>query len=262
LLLVAAPALAAVDDRRPAAAVQDNSFLIEEAYNQEEGVVQHILNVQRQRNDWFAAFTQEWPVFGQTHQFSYTVPYGWVGRAGDDRARGVGDVLLNYRLQLLYETDAQPALAPRVSAILPTGSETRGLGAGSAGWQFNIPVSKIVADRMTLHGNAGMTVFPNAHGRAPASYVLGASAIYAATPELNLMLEALRNWDGTAVEGGTVERERRWTVSPGFRHALNLEAGQLVWGVAAPIGVQDGRSTDLGLFFYMSFEHDFLKWFR
>jgi hypothetical protein len=36
--------LAEEDDKRPAAAIQDNSFLIEEAYNQEEGVVQHILN--------------------------------------------------------------------------------------------------------------------------------------------------------------------------------------------------------------------------
>jgi hypothetical protein len=224
-------------------------------------VAQHILNLQRQRNDWLFSFSQEWPIFGQTHQLSYTVPYSRVN-TDDGRQRGFGDLSVNYRLQLLEETDSRPAVAPRVSVILPTGSERRGLGAGSTGWEFNIPVSKIVADRWSVHGNAGMTVFPNSHGRAPASYSLGASTIYAVTPEFNLMLEALRDWEATAVEGGTIERERRWTVSPGFRHAFNLEAGQLVWGVAAPIGFQDGRSTDYGLFFYLSFEHDFFKFFK
>src|SRR5258706_9285357 len=77
--------------------IHDNSFLIEEAYNQEEGVVQHINTFQRFRNsgDWVYTFTQEWPVGGLTHQFSYTVP---VVRPGDGHA-GVGDVALNSRYQ-------------------------------------------------------------------------------------------------------------------------------------------------------------------
>ena len=61
---------------RPAAGVQDNSFLIEEAYNQEAGVVQHIFNLRRQGHDWSFAFTQEWPVGSQTHQFSYSPTSG------------------------------------------------------------------------------------------------------------------------------------------------------------------------------------------
>ena len=40
--------------------IQDNSFLIEEAYNQEPGVVQHINTFQRLRGGpWVATFTQE-----------------------------------------------------------------------------------------------------------------------------------------------------------------------------------------------------------
>jgi hypothetical protein len=44
--------------------IEDNSFLVEEAYNQEFGVVQHIQNFQRYWNskDWIYTFTQEWPV--------------------------------------------------------------------------------------------------------------------------------------------------------------------------------------------------------
>ena len=43
--------------------IQDNNFLIEEAYNQEEGVVQHISTFSRMWNsqDWSYTFTQEWP---------------------------------------------------------------------------------------------------------------------------------------------------------------------------------------------------------
>lgn len=45
--------------------IQDNSFLIEEAYNQERGVVQHIQTFQIMKDDsWIYTFTQEWPVPG------------------------------------------------------------------------------------------------------------------------------------------------------------------------------------------------------
>ena len=50
------------------------SFLLEEAYNQEAGVVQHIQALRREQRSWFYTFTQEWPLGGQDHQFSYTVP--------------------------------------------------------------------------------------------------------------------------------------------------------------------------------------------
>ena len=59
------------------AQIADNSFLIEEAYNQEPGVVQHINAFSRANGtgNWLYAFTQEWPVFSQMHQFSYTLGY-------------------------------------------------------------------------------------------------------------------------------------------------------------------------------------------
>src|SRR6476660_8917897 len=78
---------------RPIEVIEDNSFLIEEAYNQEPGVVQHIFQSvyssgPRQRG-WAFAFTQEWPIGGQDHQFSYTVP-GWieVSRTATRESRG------------------------------------------------------------------------------------------------------------------------------------------------------------------------------
>ena len=46
--------------------IQDNSFLVEEAYNQNFGVVQHISSFTRffDSKDWNYTFTQEWPVPG------------------------------------------------------------------------------------------------------------------------------------------------------------------------------------------------------
>ena len=69
------PAVAA---ERAIDGIEDNSFLIEEAYNQEKGVVQHIFNAYYSADSgtrgWTFVFTQEWPVFFQNHQFSFTLP--------------------------------------------------------------------------------------------------------------------------------------------------------------------------------------------
>src|SRR5881396_203046 len=77
--------------------IQDNSFLVEEAYNQEPGIIQHIINVPAffasGSNEISFSFTQEWPIFTQTHQFSYTIPYTFI-----ERENGFEDIRLNYRL--------------------------------------------------------------------------------------------------------------------------------------------------------------------
>ena len=120
-------------------AIEDNSFIIEEAYNQEPGVVQHISTFAvtgAGRTDLFYAFTQEWPFRSQRHQLSYTLPLARL----DAQSVGVGDVLRNYRLQLGGGAPRW-AVAPRLTAVLPTGSVSKGLGDGSPGLQVNIPVS-------------------------------------------------------------------------------------------------------------------------
>ena len=70
------------------APISDNSFLIEEAYNQEGGVVQHISALLRaQDGAWLYTFTQEWPFFSQRHQLGFTVPL-LSGADGDARQQG------------------------------------------------------------------------------------------------------------------------------------------------------------------------------
>lgn len=244
-------------DPRLAAGLQDNSFLIEEAYNQETGVVQHLSTLRRQGRDWFLNFTQEWPIGSQTHQFSYGIPYSWL-RSDAERAQGLGDLQLNYRYQLSTEAAARPAIAPRFSLILPIGDESRGLGVGSLGYQFNLPVSKIVSDRVTLHFNAGVTSYLDVSGHQPTSYNLGGSIVYAVTRETNLLLETVAEWNETVTPGRDIEREFALTLLPGVRHAINLPEGQLVLGVGAPIRFSEG-AVDYGALFYLSFEHSFLR---
>jgi hypothetical protein len=246
-------------DKRLAAGVQDNSFLIEEAYNQSAGVVQHIANLRRQGHDWTFTFTQEWPIGSETHQFSYTVPYQWL-KGDQGRVQGVGDVFLNYRYQALKETSSLPAIAPRLSLIVPSGDFDKGTGNESLGTQVNLPVSKIVSDRVTLHGNAGVTTYFDVEGRRPTSYNLGGSVILALTRETNLLFETLGEWTET-VDAGTrdIERDFTLTILPGIRHGINLpDDAQLVLGLGAPISFSNGQ-TEYGVFFYLSLEHKFLR---
>jgi len=259
-------------EERPIDVIEDNSFLIEEAYNQEEGVVQHIFNAlyttSGGRHGWGFTFTQEWPVISQDHQFSYTIP-SYHLTDGTDRVYGIGDILLNYRYQALYEGEMLPAFAPRFSLILPTGNRRKGTGNNVVGYQWNLPFSKKVADRLALHANFGLTYLPHvkappaATGSAPKqsliSYNVGGSAIVALLPRLHFMLEWVGNFDQGFNDAGRRERSFRSTISPGFRAALvNEEKLQIVAGIAAPVGL-NRRTDNIGAFLYFSVEHDFIS---
>jgi hypothetical protein len=247
---------------RPIDGIMDNSFFIEEAYNQEAGVVQHILtgfgNVNRLRgpNDraWDLTFTQEWPVFSQKHQFSYTVPYSFV-ESGGVQSNGVGDVLLSYRFQALFNPETLTAFAPRASLVLPTGDEGRGFGDDTLGCQINLPFSTTLGDRWFVHLNAGATWLPDSvSGRDLLHSNVGGSTIFAASKNVHFLVEWIGNWNDEAES-----REFAAIISPGVRTAFNFKDDtQLVLGVAAPIGLS-GSAPDYGVFLYVSCEHVFLK---
>jgi hypothetical protein len=252
--------------------IQDNSFFVEEAYNQEPGVVQHIFNLPilftGHEKDISPSFTQEWPIFTQTHQFSYTLPYTFVSNGGWEN--GLADIRLNYRFQALTETERVPAFAPRFSFITPTGDAGKGFGHDRLGYEVNLPFSKTVSDRWTIHFNAGGSIFPAVKGHNLWNWNLGASAIYAVGENFNLMLETVAGWnedvDPAAVAGSAkaalarkVDRTTTALISPGARYAFNLPGDlQTVAGAAVPIGLTSD-SPDWGLFFYLSFEHPFAQ---
>ncbi len=247
---------------RPAATpfeILDNSFLVEEAFNQERGIFQNIFGYQRGDRAWNFAFTQEWPFPSQQHQVSYTVPVASI--SGDT---GLGSMLLNYRYQALMEAPGHPAVSPRLSLIVPTG--TRELSAESIGLQVNLPVSKQFGD-LYLHGNAGLTWFPRADPDPDVtdservsltSPHVAASGIYRLRPMLNLMLESVLAFAQTAGQDGVKQRDTIFTLSPGARGGWNLGDQQLIVGAAAPI-TWVASDSSAGLFLYLSYELPFAR---
>jgi len=249
--------------------IRDNSFLVEEAYNQEPGVVQHIFNTiysydqltgsDQHRVD--LAFTEEWPIFSQDHQFSYTLIYSFE-RTGGMSQDGLGDLFLNYRYQAWFDEKTLTAFAPRFSLILPTGDSTRDFGSDTVGYQWNLPFSTTLGDFWYIHANAGFTYLPD-EVTSPRhdlfGYNLGASAIYAITPDLNLMLEWITLWKEPSGSAIGVSSEFSSVISPGIRRAFNFPGGaQLVLGLGIPIGLTRS-APDVAAFLYLSFEHSFVK---
>ena len=233
--------------------IADNSFLVEEAFNQEAGIFQNIFNAMRSNGVWEPTFTQEWPVGTQAHQFSYTL--SWLSGQG---TTGFGDTLLNYRYQAMLDGPGRAAFSPRVSLILPTGS----VGAASAGLQVNLPFSKQVND-ITWHWNAGFTWLSSVETPRPENEVsltspfLAGSGIYRLRPMFHLMLESVANFDEYPTLDGT-ERETFFTLSPGVRGGWNLGDQQLILGLAIPV-TWGGGETGSGAFFYLSYELPFKR---
>jgi hypothetical protein len=225
--------------------ISDNSFLLEEAYNQEARVVQHVVTAMGDDGIVELGFTQEWPLFSQRHQVSYTLPLLRL----DDETRW-GDVEIQYRYQLL---SGRVAVAPSVTAIIPTGHDA--FGAGNAGIAVGLPVSFALSPAFAAHTNVGATLLPNigdvdgAEGEVEVS--LGQSVVWLAHPRLNVLVEAL--WSRT--DAGDVVSESL-LVSPGVRAAFNLGSTQVVPGLAVPIGV-GANSRERYAFLYLSVEHPF-----
>lgn len=209
--------------------------------------------------DLLYALTPEWPFRGQRHQLSYTIPIRRMG----DQVTGLGDVLLNYRLQI---GGGSPwAAAPRLSVIIPTGSVRHVLGDGTAGVQVNLPLSLQHGSSIATHWNAGATLLPRAQEpsgsggrprRTLIHYALGGSIIAPVQFPVQLMLEQRLLFEGAIGGTGPVSRTTSWVTSPGVRAAINLGRLQVVPGVAVPLTRTDGR-TQAELLLYLSLEHPF-----
>lgn len=236
--------------------IEDNSFLIEEAYNQEKGVIQYINTFTRTRNGDFAyTFTNEYPLGGQRHQFSYTVQYFRT-----DRRLGFGDTFINYRYQLhgMKEED-KVSISPRASLILPTGNYRKSEGTGAVGYQFNLPVSVTHSKLIVTHWNAGATFIPRAKNPAGdkadlTAYNLGQSTVFLIKPNFNFLVETF--WARADRINGPHRTSPNYAllINPGIRWAYNFKSGlQIVPGIAAPIGAGPSYG-ERGIFLYLSFE--------
>jgi hypothetical protein len=240
--------------------IQDNSFLVEEAYNQEDGVIQHISLFQRlSTGDWAFTQTEEWPLRTQKHQLSLTL---MAAHIDDAPGTGWGDTFINYRYQLVGSGDARVAIAPRLSLLVPTGSASQQRGMGGAGIQVNLPLSFQLNKRFVTHWNAGATWVPRAQNEVhqhagTVGMNLGQSVVWQASNRFNALLETV--WTSTphVARPGVTTPQHALYISPGIRWAHNFRNGlQIVPGIGVPVGVGPS-SGQVGMIFYLSFEHAF-----
>jgi hypothetical protein len=213
--------------------IKDNSFLVEEAYNQEQGVVQHIgfFKADRILKDGVFVFTQEWPIISSRHQFSYSLPVSIV-----TQRLNLENVLLNYRYQLLQQKEI--SVAPRITVILPV--KDRKVSATSSGIEFNIPISAELNSKWVMHVNAGGNFIREDDNlnrllsRTKTSFS-GLSFIYLALATFNILNEFTYMIEETHING-LAEAASSFTWNPGIRFAVNFSSGaQLVPGISFPV---------------------------
>jgi hypothetical protein len=256
-------------EARPIDEFSDHGFLLEEAYNQDRGEVQHTLNAVYSsdfwRQGWSFNFEQEWWLFTQDHQVAFSIPFSHLREEGE-KQRGVGDIQIEYRYQLTEEGPNIPAVAPGFSLILPTGNRDKGTGNGVVGYEWRVAASKKVASRLALHANLGLTYLPKVRvplddnqrlspKRSLVSYEVGASAVFALSSNIHMLLEWVGEFEEEINDKGKKEREFKAVLSPGIRAAVvNKDRLQSVVGVGIPIGVS-GPAENYGVFLYFSVEH-------
>lgn len=240
--------------------IRDNLFLLEEAYNQEPGVIQHIqaFSLNPRKKSWNYSFTEEWPVPTDRHQLSLTVPALNQGQPGTS---AVGDFLINYRLQAIgMGGKSRLAMAPRLSLVLPTGRYQAGNGRGGKGLQFNLPVSLELGDHFVAHWNAGFTATPSS--KSPSGYSasaldtnVGFALVWLPLKWANPLVEIAHVTTQEIRDDKTRPRSSIKIVNPGIRFAINCRSGlQIVPGISVPMQF-DRNGPKASVLFYLSLEH-------
>jgi len=258
-------------------AFEDNSFLLEEAFNQPMGVIQHIVsyatnNIKKGNSNF--NFTQEIPLTDLTHQLSYSLNYSFLPpQDGLKQKSGFGDVYISYRPSLMNEKQWM-MLAPRITLILPTGNAAQGLGQGGWGGQFNLAITKRLVRRLITHYNFGYTVISQAdfylnntpepvlaYQRNLYNKNAGFGVIWIAQRKCHLMLEYTSNFTQSITDTGRVTTQHQATISPGLRYCFDNGRMQVVPGLAAPLSFTNG-AVEVGVFLYLSFEPDYLAFYQ
>lgn len=230
--LLSLPLLALAEE--PIHGLEGNSFLVEEAYNMDEGHLAQTVTMRRDRGgDWMLVASQDWALGSERHQGGFALAYG--RQQGPGSSAGAADAVLNYRYQVA-DGDEGFAFSPRISMSWPTGSPERGLGSGGVGLAVNLPASRRWGDWGATHLNLGGGYTPSgkdASGAAASSSFLaaGGSVAWAPRSEVNLLVETLftRTWSAGSASDSLV-------VSPGLRAGLEVGAVKLVAGLSAPLG--------------------------
>lgn len=246
--------------------LQFNSFFLHEAFNAPARTVQHVQSLRVGStagnpafNDaWAYAFEQRWPIGGDRHQMSYTLP---VGRAHDGLRPELGDIQVAYQFQLMRRADW--GLAPRASISFPTGNLQNQMSFGSPGYQLEIAYSrsKVIWPWLEMHWNVGITHFPNAANaggdRATVTNVhINRSMVWKPAETWNVMLEMVTDLRRDVSGPGQTVARHAFTLAPGVRHAVLLGDGsRVVPGLSVPLTLLPRDEFRWGVMAYLSIQN-------
>lgn len=236
--------------------IEDNSFLVEEAYNQDPGVVQFI-NVYQKSNktkDWSYVFINELPILSRAHQFSYEIPYSYL--ESTDKT-GLGDIKLNYRYEF-FGNDTFTTTG-RLSYVTTTGKFEDGLGAGVNTYEASLITSVKINEQWVQHWNVGVAHTPKAKlatGETADNnrFFWNLSNVYLITDAFNFMLEFASSQKEATIGQGKTEWSSQFIVSPSLRHGFDVGDWQFVPGIAMPSTVGANPGTENQTLVYLSIE--------
>ncbi len=259
-------------------AFEDNSFLLEEAINQEKGAMQYISNFYLDKvsgGNFLYSFTQEIPITNLRHQVSYTLLYHVLSSpATGEKSNGLGDISLGYSYMVSGKND-WAMVVPNFTLIIPTGKAIYGQGSGGLGAQLNLAITKRLSHKIVTHYNIGYTFISQADAYSSAlsgkilsfekdlQYEnLGASIVWYQTRKFNWLLEYSTYFLSNIKDDGSISHSRQSIINPGFRFAIDHNRLQIVPGFSVPTTFTDGKLNRTGIYFYLSLEGEYLPFFK
>lgn len=232
------------------ARIEDNSLLLEEAYNQKPGELQLIQTYETfkdERPDYNIEL--EAPLSGTTHQLA--IAFG--------KEKTFSDVELGYRFQAI-NVDGK-ILTEGLRLILPTGSLENESDHGVVGYEWLQSATVIFSEKISHHWNLGVRIYPNAESRMTSddrtltNFIGGTSIVYYYRDNFNFLIEGLFQSEENIDDLGEIESEVSFTLSPGIRFGWDLDSNktQIVPAISFPISFNDEKTIP-GIFLYLSLE--------
>jgi hypothetical protein len=252
------------DERSDDRLLQSNGMLVDTAYHQEAGEVQHALTFSHShKGGWASVISQEWPVLSEKHQVSFSLPADLLVKRADGH-RGVGDLTLEYSYALIGNNKSRLTVSPGVGFSLPTGSVAKGFGAGGPGTLVKLPISVMLSRRFASNSTVELRYVSSAENADGDhfhiwKYEVGQSFVWFAKPRFNVLVEAVWEKEKATNRSGFKEIDSDLFISPGVRWAHVFHNGiSIIPGFAVPIGVGSSRG-DQRFFFYFAVEHHFTR---
>ncbi len=177
--------------------------------------------------------------FGPLNQIEIIVPLSSVENAGSGRATGIGDIALEYKRVLGHSLARGNIVSAAAEFVLPTGSESRGLGGGSAVFEPFVTFGQMLPRDGFVQAQAGFAIpMKSGHDRE----VFWRAAVGKTFEQARFgriwspMIEVLAA--RPLVTGAPIE----WDLVPGAQVTLNTRQHvRLAGGVRLPVTDADVR---------------------